>query len=197
MWHPLTDYFKHKRCIDGRMGVCRLCRVAKAKARRHALKSDPVLYAQAKEYQTAQTRKWREQHPGYFAPIHKAWREGAGVQWKHKWRHNHKDEVNANNRAKYEINPARFRQYRVKRRALRAGSQIFHSWQEWEQLKAKFGHRCLCCSSPGPLTRDHIVPLSHGGSDDITNIAPLCQSCNSRKGTKHINYRWDRLLPPP
>lgn len=36
------------------------------------------------------------------------------------------------------------------------------------------------------LTRDHIVPVSEGGTDDPDNIVPACQSCNSKKHAKSL-----------
>jgi hypothetical protein len=57
----------------------------------------------------------------------------------------------------------------------------------------RFGFHCVCClkhaSEIGTLAQDHIVPISRSGSDYISNIQPLCQSCNSRKGAKTIDYR--------
>ena len=32
------------------------------------------------------------------------------------------------------------------------------------------------------LSRDHIIPLSHGGSDVWTNVVAACRRCNNAKG---------------
>jgi len=61
--------------------------------------------------------------------------------------------------------------------------------QEWLDLKAKYNYRCAHCGRhevEAKLTKDHIIPLTKGGSNSIDNIKPLCQSCNSRKYNKII-----------
>jgi 5-methylcytosine-specific restriction endonuclease McrA len=60
-----------------------------------------------------------------------------------------------------------------------------HTLQEWEDLKIEFNNRCAFCRGKKKLTKDHIIPLSEGGTDYIDNIQPLCRNCNSRKW-KHI-----------
>ncbi len=66
-----------------------------------------------------------------------------------------------------------------------------HTWGEWQTLKIQYNYTCPSCGKHEPeirLTQDHIIPLSRGGSDNIENIQPLCQSCNFRKHTKIIKY---------
>ena len=43
------------------------------------------------------------------------------------------------------------------------------------------------CQQIKPLTVDHVVPISKGGSNDISNIQPLCCNCNSKKNAKQID----------
>lgn len=77
------------------------------------------------------------------------------------------------------------RRIRRKVRLLQNGG--FHSKGEWENLKAQYNWTCPACKKSEPdikLTKDHIISVLHGGSDNIENIQPLCKSCNSIKSTK-------------
>jgi len=64
-----------------------------------------------------------------------------------------------------------------------------HTFEEWLNLCKQYNHKCLRCRRKKKLTEDHIIPLSKGGSNFISNIQPLCSSCNSSKGTQTVNYK--------
>lgn len=77
------------------------------------------------------------------------------------------------------------------RRARKLGAYGSHTKKEWDTLKEICNFMCMCCKKKEPvitLTEDHIVPLTKGGSNLISNIQPLCISCNSSKHTKTIKY---------
>lgn len=62
---------------------------------------------------------------------------------------------------------------------------------EWTALVERCGNRCVACFTPSTavaLEPDHIVPIALGGSNAISNIQPLCRSCNARKAAKVHNY---------
>ncbi|HET7585834.1 MAG TPA: HNH endonuclease [Gemmatimonadaceae bacterium] len=58
-------------------------------------------------------------------------------------------------------------------------------------LFARDRYRCQYCGRMGAelrgresLTRDHLVPLSRGGTNDWTNVVTACSACNTRKGNR-------------
>lgn len=77
------------------------------------------------------------------------------------------------------------------RRTLKQNCTEHHTEDEWIALKRRYSHVCPSCLRQEPeisLTRDHITPLTKNGDDTITNIQPLCKSCNSKKSTRLIFY---------
>lgn len=80
----------------------------------------------------------------------------------------------------------------ARKRARANGREGKFTAEEWKELKARHGHRCLACRKTEPaikLQADHIVPLTKGGSNSIDNIQPLCGSCNKSKRQREIDYR--------
>lgn len=66
-----------------------------------------------------------------------------------------------------------------------------HSLEEWLKKKVEYANTCPSCRRKEPgivLTVDHVIPVSLGGSHDISNIQPLCRKCNSIKNKKIIIF---------
>jgi hypothetical protein len=65
-----------------------------------------------------------------------------------------------------------------------------HTPNEWRLLCALYNWRCADCGKKRPLTKDHVIPVVQGGGDDISNVQPLCRSCNSSKNGQAMRYEW-------
>ena len=76
---------------------------------------------------------------------------------------------------------------KARRYAREKGAKGSHTLNEWLCLKDMFENKCANCKKEEKLTKDHIIPLSKGGTDFIENIQPLCKSCNSKKHNKILN----------
>lgn len=59
-----------------------------------------------------------------------------------------------------------------------------HTSQQWRDLCLEHDHCCVYCGERTIMTRDHVIPLSKGGSNDISNIVPACLTCNLRKSDR-------------
>ena len=67
-----------------------------------------------------------------------------------------------------------------------------HTQKQWEGKFFRCQACCWYCRVPLVLvadgmtlgaTKDHLVPISRGGSDAISNIVPACIDCNRLKGS--------------
>lgn len=67
-----------------------------------------------------------------------------------------------------------------------------HTEEEWQTL-CSFFHVCpRCHEETTRFTKDHIIPLSRGGTDNIWNLQPLCLRCNIQKSNIYeVDYRTD------
>ncbi len=68
------------------------------------------------------------------------------------------------------------------------------------RLFRRDGYMCLYCGTVLParlLTRDHIVPVSAGGTDTWENVASACRPCNHRKDNASLEECGMRLMAVP
>ena len=73
--------------------------------------------------------------------------------------------------------PAHEQEWQAARNA-RPGRQAYKD-PAYRRLRP--GLRCERCGSTTDLTKDHVVPLSRGGTNHPSNLRTLCRACNSRK----------------
>lgn len=166
---PLTDFHKTPNTLDGRRPICNACACDYQHEHRH----DPRY---ADKVRTSDHRKYHS-----LPPTEKK-RRNQAVHSRHQERYR--------NDSQYRDHECARTTHKTNRRRLKkTANGGSHTLQEWRELCARYNHRCLCCGQDRPLTRDHVIPVDCGGTDDITNIQPLCRPCNSAKGNRTIDYR--------
>lgn len=83
-----------------------------------------------------------------------------------------------------KANPGRYAASKQRSYAKRKGALGSHTFAEWRRVLEASGFKCAYCNcalTEKTATRDHAVPLTRGGSNDISNVVVACQKCNSTK----------------
>lgn len=82
-----------------------------------------------------------------------------------------------------KANPEKVKAIKQNRRARERNAEGKHTAAEIKALFEQQNGQCVYCkvSIASGYDADHIQPLSRGGSNWISNIQLLCESCNSRK----------------
>jgi len=166
-------YLAHKEEIKARSTRYRLAnpeKVSAAKKRCYENKKPQYLekskayIASHREQHNANGAAWRKRNPEKNAARCKKWKQANHDKVMESWR---------------------------KRRAIQLGIEGGHfTDKEFQELCDLYGNKCLKCGATGKLTADHMpLNLQVPHSDEISNIQPLCLSCNSKKHTMTVDYR--------
>jgi 5-methylcytosine-specific restriction endonuclease McrA len=84
-------------------------------------------------------------------------------------------------------NPEKCARNNANRRARELGAVGVWTLEEWADILEQHGHQCAHCGAGDvPLEKDHITPLTLGGSNWPENLQPLCRTCNARKGNRWV-----------
>ena len=77
----------------------------------------------------------------------------------------------------------------VKKRIRNKANSYISKYNVRDWVFTTYGKACISCGSKEDIEIDHIVSIARGGKNVLSNLQPLCKSCNVSKGTKKIDYR--------
>lgn len=166
-WKVLEDFYVRKDGVEGRASHCKVCKRAYARSRTADKAAYDKRYRKENLKQIMEGRRRRYQA-----------NRQESIATSAQWRKDNPDMFRRN-----------ARHYAKQYQARKKGASGSFTAREWNALCDRYGNICLCCAQAKPLTIDHVVPLSKGGCNNISNIQPLCHSCNSSKNDKIIDFR--------
>jgi 5-methylcytosine-specific restriction endonuclease McrA len=218
-WKPLSEFAPRNLhglpAGDGHKSRCRVCHNAQDRAecaaRGEEYKAKKKKYIEAhkehyQELQRAHQKAYPEKYEAADLKYRQTHRELVNTRARERRQKDleHYREIGRNSYARhaderrkysleyYKIHPEKSVEATNRRGARKLASGGSHTEEEWQSLKAFYDLRCLCCGKQEPeirLTRDHVIPLTKGGTDSIFNVQRLCARCNSKKNNRHIDYR--------
>lgn len=145
-----------------------------------------------KAYNREYSRKWKQENKDKVR------------EQKKRYYQTHRQRILGETRQDRQLNPSKYSQkdrlYRERypekrtikhnlRRTKLTEAGGSYTAEEWGALCEQYDNRCVCCGKKKKLTFDHVIPVSKGGTSDISNGQPLCRRCNSSKGDKTTDYR--------
>lgn len=162
------------------MGGPRLVGMTDVEKREYTLQRQAIWRAENKEHSRERDRLYRLAHMEEEAQRQARFRAGNPEKValaQKRYRQSHPERLNSKN---------------GQRRAIQNNAPLndFDSF-DWMELLVQWDERCAYCGQKGlKLEREHMIPLSRGGSHTKGNIVPSCQPCNVKKGTKTVDeYR--------
>lgn len=184
----------------GNHRFCDDCRVERERAAQRARKKrayhrDPEKFKERrkewgrknKEWVLAKNYEWRTRNADKYRQAIENWRRNNPEKCRKAWRDYRERNLDYHRERVKEYqrkHPEKVREWARRRYVRKKGAEGSHTDEQFWELCLRYGWKCAYCGrklTKETVTRDHIIPLSRGGSDNIENIAPSCLACNAGK----------------
>lgn len=181
---PIDEFPPDRRNSDGKQGKCRACRATNQRA----------YITKHPERKRESDKRFRENHPEFMREKQRAYSANNRDRLNAlsaQWRRDHRSRRNEIVRAYRARHSESYRVTHQRYQARKWAAEGACTRAEWEAILEQYAPegRCPACGNQRPMTMDHIIPLSLGGTNSINNLQPLCNHCNAVKGQKIIDYR--------
>lgn len=196
---PLAAFSKNRRRRDGLQVRCKQCTADYYQRNREKIIARVAQHRVDNREQVLEgKRRYREQNPDL---VREQKRKAYYQNLEHyrdlsrAYRVANRERIKEWNREWAASNPAAVQriksQYKHRRRALESSNGIYVvSARDLKRLLARSRGRCAYCAEPfdstRPVTWDHIIPVTRGGTYSVGNLAPCCRSCNSSKQNRTV-----------
>lgn len=173
----LAKRARERRALDGEK-VREIERKSKAKARA----ADPEKHAvYNKLWKAVNPEKVKQHKSAYHGKNAKQIYEAVKV-----WRLKNPEAKREHAKRHYGRHKSKYHEKVIRRRAKLANDPNAYSEAAFQTKLEQYKGLCHWCAAKigGAVHRDHVIALSLGGSNDISNIVPSCATCNLSKGAK-------------
>lgn len=200
------NFGKQSQLPCGLRGVCKKCsnNQYQDNSEHHSRRKKEHYKNNAVAYQIRH-KKWRDSNPLKYRQVSANYRQNNKDKvntmqrdWYHAnkdralkqrrvWYQTNREKALQTGRRYYEKNKLRYKIYAVSRRLKLKNTKGSYSLEQWLDKLEFHGWQCyLCKRSLESITihAEHRIPLSRGGLNFISNIAPACAKCNLSKHTK-------------
>jgi 5-methylcytosine-specific restriction endonuclease McrA len=196
----LADFYENAEMADGHLNHCKVCVRSRVQKYRREHLEQYAQYEKARAnlpHRVEARRRYQEKHREQLSEYKKKWAANNTelvAASKLDYYERKREEIIARSKKWAEDNPEKIARAKTdnrrKRRAAKHASRGSFTADEFKALCESHDNKCLACGDgEAALEADHVVPLTEGGSDDISNIQPLCGSCNRKKFVNTIDYR--------
>lgn len=182
---PVTEFYKQKTGKDGLMGWCKVCtKQYRSDNKQHYQIINKAKYEYESDILKEYQRKYNEEHKEErvkYAKKYKSVNTEKIISARQAYYDKNKIQLSKYHKEWAKSNPVLAKTYGHKRRAKIRELPSTMTPESWNKALNYFGNKCCYCGKQLPLSQEHFIPVTKGGSYSEDNIIPACTSCNTSK----------------